>query len=75
MAPHGRVALWVDSFTDHFAPGEEGQCHYSNTGYVLLACVIERITGMPLDRCCRLAAETVLRDACLTTLPGSGVFA
>lgn len=31
-----------------FAPGE--RCHYSNTGYLLLAVVVQQITGMPFSR-------------------------
>jgi D-alanyl-D-alanine carboxypeptidase len=32
----------------YFAPGEEGKWHYSNTGYVLLGMIIEKITGEKL---------------------------
>jgi D-alanyl-D-alanine carboxypeptidase len=35
----------VDNGTPYFAPGAEGQWHYSNTGYVLLGMIIESITG------------------------------
>lgn len=32
----------------YFAPGEEGQWHYSNTGYILLGMLIESLTGEKL---------------------------
>ncbi len=38
----------VDNGSPYFAPGEEGQWHYSNTGYVLLGMIIEKVTGEKL---------------------------
>jgi D-alanyl-D-alanine carboxypeptidase len=35
----------VDNGSPYFAPGQEGQWHYSNTGYVLLGMIIESLTG------------------------------
>ena len=38
----------ADNGSPHFAPGEEGQWHYSNTGYVLLGMIIESLTSESL---------------------------
>jgi D-alanyl-D-alanine carboxypeptidase len=35
----------ADNGSPYFAPGQEGQWHYSNTGYVLLGMIIESVTG------------------------------
>ena len=38
----------VDNGSPYFAPGEEGKWYYSNTGYVLLGMIIEKVTGEKL---------------------------
>lgn len=53
-----------------FAPGT--RCHYSNTGYLLLAVIVQGVTGMPFGRFLR---ERVLdplgmRHTCLPDDPG-----
>lgn len=45
FAPAELVQDAVDNGTPYFAPGEEGQWHYSNTGYILLGMIIESLTG------------------------------
>lgn len=45
FTPAEMVQAAVDYGTPYFAPGEEGQWHYSNTGYVLLGMIIESLTG------------------------------
>ncbi len=45
FAPAEMVQAAVDFGTPYFAPGEEGQWHYSNTGYILLGMIIESLTG------------------------------
>lgn len=44
-APEELVELAVDAGEPYFAPGEEGQWMYSNTGYILLGQIIEAATG------------------------------
>ena len=48
FTPSELVQDAVDNGTPYFAPGEEGQWHYSNTGYVLLGMIIESLTGEEL---------------------------
>ncbi|MDX1417818.1 MAG: serine hydrolase, partial [Candidatus Promineifilaceae bacterium] len=43
--PEELVQDAAENGTPYFAPGEEGQWHYSNTGYVLLGMIIEAVTG------------------------------
>ncbi len=42
------VQFATDNGTPYFAPGAEGQWHYSNTGYVMLGMIIEQITGQTI---------------------------
>ena len=46
--PTELVQYAVDHGTPYFAPGEEGQWHYSNTGYILLGMILEKATGETL---------------------------
>ncbi len=46
--PEEMVQFAADNGTPYFAPGEEGQWFYSNTGYVLLGMIIEQITGQAI---------------------------
>ena len=46
--PEELVQYAIDNGTPDFAPGEEGQWKYSNTGYILLGMVIEKAAGKPL---------------------------
>lgn len=46
--PEELVQYAADNGTSYFAPGAEGQWRYSNTGYVLLGMIIEKITGEKL---------------------------
>ena len=48
FTPAEMVQDAVDNGSPYFAPGEEGQWHYSNTGYVLLGMIIESLTGESL---------------------------
>ena len=43
--PDELVQYAIDNGTPDFAPGEEGQWKYSNTGYILLGMVIEAASG------------------------------
>ena len=45
FTPEDLVKRVADSGQMYFAPGAEGQWHYSNTGYILLGLVIEKATG------------------------------
>jgi len=45
FTPEELVTLVADSGLSYFAPGAEGQWHYSNTGYMLLGLIIEKVTG------------------------------
>lgn len=47
--PAALVAFAVDHGEPTFAPGAEGAWLYSNTGYVLMGQIIERITAKPLE--------------------------
>jgi CubicO group peptidase (beta-lactamase class C family) len=42
------IAKWLSAFPLDFAPGTKGQ--YSNSGYSLLALVVERVSGEPYQR-------------------------
>jgi amidase len=42
--PEELVQYTIDNGTPDFAPGEEGQWNYSNTGYILLGLVLEAAT-------------------------------
>lgn len=44
-APADLVQDAADNGTPYFAPDQEGQWYYSNTGYVLLGMIIEALTG------------------------------
>jgi D-alanyl-D-alanine carboxypeptidase len=46
--PAELVQYAADNGSPYFAPGTEGQWHYSNTGYVLLGMIIEQITGQTI---------------------------
>jgi len=46
--PEELVQYVIDNGTPDFAPGEEGQWKYSNTGYILLGMVIEAASGEKL---------------------------
>lgn len=46
--PEELVQYAIDNGTPDFAPGEEGQWNYSNTGYILLGMVIEAASGEKL---------------------------
>jgi D-alanyl-D-alanine carboxypeptidase len=46
--PEELVQIAADNGTPYFAPGEEGKWKYSNTGYVLLGMIVEKITGEKL---------------------------
>ena len=46
--PAELVQYAADNGTPYFAPGEEGQWKYSNTGYILLGMIIEKVTGEKL---------------------------
>ena len=46
--PEELVQYAADKGTPYFAPGQEGQWKYSNTGYVLLGMIIEQITGQTI---------------------------
>ncbi len=48
--PEELVSFAVQHGQPDFAPGEEGAWSYSNTGYVLLGQIIEKITAKPLAR-------------------------
>ncbi len=43
--PEELVRYAVDNGTPTFLPGQDGQWSYSNTGYILLGLVIEKVTG------------------------------
>ena len=43
--PDELIQYAIDNGTPDFAPGEEGQWKYSNTGYILLGMVIEAASG------------------------------
>lgn len=45
FTPEELVKRVADSGQSYFAPGVEGQWHYSNTGYALLGLIIEKATG------------------------------
>ncbi len=47
-APEELVQYAVDNGTPDFAPGEEGQWNYSNTGYILMGMIIEKAAGKSL---------------------------
>jgi D-alanyl-D-alanine carboxypeptidase len=46
--PEELVQHAVDSGTPYFAPGEGGKWKYSNTGYILLGMIAEKVTGQSL---------------------------
>jgi D-alanyl-D-alanine carboxypeptidase len=50
ITPHEMVEFAIAHGQPSFAPGQEGQWAYSNTGYVLLGLVIEEVEGLPLDK-------------------------
>jgi D-alanyl-D-alanine carboxypeptidase len=50
VAPGEAVDFVVAHGQPRFAPGEAGKWEYSNTGFVLLGMVIERIDGRALDK-------------------------
>lgn len=45
FAPEQLVQDAADNGIPYFAPGAEGQWHYSNTGYVLIGMILESLTG------------------------------
>ena len=47
--PAELVQYAIDNGKPYFKPGEEGQWHYSNTGYILLGMIIEKAAGKPID--------------------------
>jgi D-alanyl-D-alanine carboxypeptidase len=47
--PQELVQYAIDNGTPDFAPGEEGQWNYSNTGYILLGEVIEKAAADSLE--------------------------
>jgi D-alanyl-D-alanine carboxypeptidase len=49
FTPEEIVQFVIDRGTPNFAPGEAGQWHYSNTGYILLGMVIEKVDGRSLE--------------------------
>lgn len=44
----GELVAYGVSHPPYFAPGEPGRWKYSNTNYILLGMVIEKVTGTPL---------------------------
>lgn len=46
--PAELVQYAVDKGTPYFKPGETGQWKYSNTGYILLGMILEKVTGKSL---------------------------
>jgi D-alanyl-D-alanine carboxypeptidase len=48
--PAQLVQFAIDHGTPAFEPGESGKWAYSNTGYVLLGMLIEKLDGEPLDK-------------------------
>jgi D-alanyl-D-alanine carboxypeptidase len=46
--PEELVQYAADNGEPYFAPGEEGQWYYSNTGYILLGMILEKATGESL---------------------------
>jgi CubicO group peptidase (beta-lactamase class C family) len=51
--PEELVQYAIDNGHPYFIPGEAGQYHYSNTGYILLGMVIETVTGKALHHVLR----------------------
>jgi len=47
--PAELVQYAADKGTPYFDPGAEGQWKYSNTGYILLGMIIEKVTGQPIS--------------------------
>jgi D-alanyl-D-alanine carboxypeptidase len=64
FTPEELVQYALDNGQPDFKPGEEGQWHYSNTGYVLLGMVIEKASGQSLGD---LIQERILDPLHLTT--------
>jgi D-alanyl-D-alanine carboxypeptidase len=46
--PGELVQYAIDNGDPYFEPGAEGQWHYSNTGYILLGMILEKVTGQSL---------------------------
>lgn len=46
--PDELVRFVMDNGAPSFEPGAEGQWSYSNTGYILIGMILEKITGKPL---------------------------
>jgi len=46
--PEELIQYAADNGTPYFAPGAEGKWQYSNTGYILLGMILEKVTEQPL---------------------------
>ena len=46
--PEELVQYAIDNGEPYFEPGAAGQWHYSNTGYILLGMIIEKVTGQKI---------------------------
>lgn len=47
--PNELVDFAIKHGVPDFAPGENGRWNYSNTGYIILGLIIEKIAGQPLE--------------------------
>jgi len=50
VEPQEMIDFVVRHGKPHFAPGDKNAWSYSNTGYILLGMVIEKIEGVPLEK-------------------------
>lgn len=46
--PEELIRFVIDNGAPNFEPGAQGQWSYSNTGYILIGMILEKITGKPL---------------------------
>jgi D-alanyl-D-alanine carboxypeptidase len=65
--PEELVRFVIDNGAPSFEPGAEGQWSYSNSGYVLIGMILEKVTGRPLSDVFRerIFAPLGMRDSFL----------